>query len=661
MKKTLKKIGIGLLVLLGLQVGVVSYLCYEMSDAKLHVVVKDLLTSLLETDVQVDKVSFKPFGNSIEIYGFDVKDKQNHPLLKVDTLKANVHFLGLLQRKVIVNSLHLSGATAELYKEHPDSAANYQFVIDALPFKGKKKKEKEQKHEKLLLDLDKITVTRTSAKWDVHSELPLNTKDHKELDVNHLYVHNLNMGVSLQSGGTPSTFVGVLDYLHVDEQHSNTSISISDLKFDAIHKHAIVGNLQLAYQDKVLKIQDLNADYSLKEHKDSIYLNISKIYFENGIGVPNRPYNPRRGLFDAKHLKLNLSLQAAAAYMSVDSIAVHVHHLSGKEEKSELSLDDLSFTLFKNRKHALVKDFRLQSRRNKITTDQIDIHLPVYGETPEPWWFQTQTVHMNALLQDISKAFTPALEHFTTPLHATVKLQGNKEQVLVENLQVHTPDKLLNLNAHGSMILPKHKGERVELRFHVDKLAAKNKIKQQILAHFIKQEKTLDFLSDLSDMTFQGDLRIPFRKVYIKGEVGTHFGKLDADVLLNSETAFMTGKVEAKEFQLGIFLDNNNVGPVSVQADVKMDISSKRKAKLLHRPKGKIPMGTLKGKALTASYMGVKLHNVDFNIDSNGKTASGSLGTHGKLVDFSCDFHFDDSNIKESLVAKPHLKVHLRR
>lgn len=660
MKKTLKYIGICLLTLLGLQVGIVLYLCYEMSDARLHVVVTELLSSILETDFHVNKVSFKPFGNSIEIYGFELKDQKHQNLLKVDTLKAKIHFFGLLHQEVIVNSLHLAGATAELYKAHPDSAANYQFVLDALPFSGQKEHQKKTQHSALLLDLNKITVSRTSAKWDILSEDSLNTKNHKELDVNHLWVNDLNLGVSLQSGGYPGSFVGVLDYLQVDEQNSNTTISISDFKFNAKQEYVYVGNIGMVYQDKHLQVHDLKADYSKTQHTDSIYLNINSICFENGIGVPTRPFNPKRGAFDAKHVKLNLSLQAAAAYMSADSIAIQVHHLTGKDETSGLPLDDLSFTLYKNRKHALVSDFYLKSKRNSISTKRIDIQLPTSGDTPKPWSFQTQTVHMHAVLQDISQAFTPALQNFTTPLDATTQFYGEQGHVSVKNLQIHSHGQLLHLQANGNILLPKHKGEKVELLFHINKLNAKNKIKQQILSHFIKSDKTLDFLNDLNDMTFQGNLRIPYHKVFINGEVGTHFGPINADVLLNAEDAFLTGKIEAQEFQLGTFLNNNNLGPISVQADVKMDISSKAKAKILNRTKGKIPMGTLTGKALTASYLGFKLHNVSFNIKSDGKAAAGSLETHGKLLDLSCDFSFDDSNIKESLVAKPHLKLHKR-
>lgn len=656
MKKALKILGIALLVFLGVQGGVVAYLWYELSGDRLPVVAKDLLTSVLETDVEIERASFKPFSNSFAIYGFNIKDRQQKDMLHVDTLTAEVNFWRLLRNEVIVSELNLAGATAELYQTDRKAATNYQFVVDALQFRGEKK-EKKKHQSNLILDLRKVTVSRTSAKWDVLSEEPLNTPDHKQLDANHLWVHDLALEVSLQGGGRPGLFVGKLDYLTVDEHNSNTTIALKDIHFDGKKKHLRMDDVQLAYQDKRLEIQHLKADYSGESHPDSVFLDVQSILFENGIGVPERPFNPRRGAFDAKHLKLNLSLQAAAAHLSADSLAVQVHHLKGTDERSGLTLDDLHLTLYKNRTHAWVKDFMLLSGKSSVRTDEAVVTLPKYGKKKEPWSFVTGTVSIEALLQELSHAFTPALQKFTTPLYATTRLHGTPEAILMKDIIANTADRKITLHANGKMILPKKKGEKADLYFDVSRLYAHNRMKQQILGHFIKQKKTLDFLGDLGDASFKGHLHIPYRKVYIKGEVGTHFGKLDADVLLNSETAFMTGKVAAKAFQLGEFLDNKNIGAVSVEADVKMDIASKRKSKELHRARGKIPMGHLKGKALTASYLGFTLKNIDFDIVSDAKTAKGTLGTKGKGLDVSCDFSFDDADIKHSLKVKPHVKV----
>lgn len=654
-KKTLKILGFAILAFLGIQVAAVAYLCYELSDDRLHVVVQDLLTSVLETEVKVEHVSLKPLSNAVAIYGFNVKDRQQQDMLHVDTLTAEINLWRLINNEVIVKEMNLAGATAVLYKENKDADANYQFAVDALHFQGEKKKK--DKKTDLILDLRKISVSRTSAKWDVLSEEPLNTPDHKQLDANHLWVHNLTLELSLQGGGRPGLFMGKLNNLTVDEHNSNSTIALRDIHFDGKKKHLRMDNIQMAYQDKRLEIQNLKADYSGDIHPDSVYLDIKAINFENGIGVPERPFNPRRGAFDAKHLKLSISLQAAATHISPDSLSVNIHSIKGHDDRSGLALDDLHFTLYKNRTHAWVKDFVLLSGKSSVRTNDIMVTLPKYGKEKHAWSFETGTVNMETVLQELSHAFTISLQNFTTPLYATTRLHGNPEVIEMHNIDAHTADRGIQVRAEGKMVLPKKKGEKVDLYFDVKSMNARNKAKQQILAHFIKKKNTLDFMREIGGVNFRGQLHIPYRKVYIKGNVGTQFGSINADVLLNSETAFMTGKIAANEFDLGKYLDNKNIGAVSVKADVKMDIASKRKAKILHRTRGKIPMGHLKGTALTASYLGLKLKNIDFDIVSDAKTAKGSLGTRGKGLDVSCDFSFDDADIKHSLKVKPHVKV----
>lgn len=667
MKKKLKKIlkitAVTLLTLITLQGAVAAYLCYQLSEDKLPGVAQDLLTSILETEVRVERAAFHPMHNSIAIYGFHLKDQQHQDLLHVDTLTAHVSFLRLLKGQIMVRDLYLAGAQANLYKAAPQSAPNYQFVLEALPFQGNEQSAAQQQKEKghhkpLILDLRSIVLSRTSAQWNIHSEPPLNTPDHKELDMNHLWVHDLALKVHLQSGGYPGSFVGKLDYLHVDEHNSQSKIEMKDIKFDDKSRLLHIRHLQMAYQDKRLDLKHLRADYSRRPNADSVYISVPSIEFENGIGVPRPKRSATRGAFDPKHVRLKLSLRAAASYMSNDSIAVQIHQLQGKEENSRLSLDHLTFALYKNRSRARIDNLHLQSGRNKVSTPHIHVTLPTYGKHPTPLTFRTDKMHIHALLQDLSHTFAPALAQFTTPLSVTTTAQGNNREITLRDIHVATPDGQLTIQATGHFYLPEHKGQRLTMQYDVAQLKATNNAKQRILAHFVKSQKALQFLSNIGPITFRGTVRLPYQQQHISGILTTPYGPINANVVLDSRTAYMTGSLAATDFQLGTFLANPNLGPVSVEAKVKMDISGKAKARQLHRAKGKIPQGTLSGTALTACYKGIYIHNVDFHIENTAHGAHGTLGSTGRLMDLSCDFTFTYPDIRRTLSAKPHVKLH---
>ena len=93
--------------------------------------VSSLLSEALSTQVTVGSVGMGLTGRII-IDDVTIPDQQGDTLLRVGRLAVKAELLSLLEGRIGISSAQLFGAHARLYQADSTSAANYQFLIDAL-------------------------------------------------------------------------------------------------------------------------------------------------------------------------------------------------------------------------------------------------------------------------------------------------------------------------------------------------------------------------------------------------------------------------------------------------------------------------------------------------------------------------------------------------
>ena len=128
----LKVLGGLIASLMVLIVGTVFLLNTDAFQNKLLKHAIGLLSDKLQTRVEIDSVSIGLFSQDIYLYGLDVEDLQHRKMLQLNRLSVNVKWLPLLRNEVRITDASIDGVKAQLYKPRPDSAANFQFIIDAL-------------------------------------------------------------------------------------------------------------------------------------------------------------------------------------------------------------------------------------------------------------------------------------------------------------------------------------------------------------------------------------------------------------------------------------------------------------------------------------------------------------------------------------------------
>lgn len=83
------------------------------------------------TRIEVGSVNIA-FTRSVVLHDIFVESHRRDTLLSIQTLSANVNLLGLFSTKVSLQDVRLDSVTAHITRTLPDSAFNFDFIIDAL-------------------------------------------------------------------------------------------------------------------------------------------------------------------------------------------------------------------------------------------------------------------------------------------------------------------------------------------------------------------------------------------------------------------------------------------------------------------------------------------------------------------------------------------------
>ncbi|WP_300598977.1 translocation/assembly module TamB [Niabella sp.] len=110
------------------------------------------------TEISLERIRIG-FPKDLELNKLYVADKKKDTLIYAEKLGVDLDMLALLSNRVEVSSIELNTVRANIYRLHPDTMFNYQFLVDSLISNEKKPKEAEKKDttSTLKFRLDKIT------------------------------------------------------------------------------------------------------------------------------------------------------------------------------------------------------------------------------------------------------------------------------------------------------------------------------------------------------------------------------------------------------------------------------------------------------------------------------------------------------------------------
>lgn len=571
------------------------------------------LEEKLQTRVKIDDASINVFNQDVNLKGLEVEDLEHRKMIALDKLSLDIDILPLLTNKLIISKADIEGVRARLFKPE-DGPANYQFIIDA--FKSDKPKKDEPKK-----DEDK------------------KKKEPFTLDIKYARL------------------------AAIDLQFNDNKVSLHEVEYDrgwfgAKGKlKALQGQWEMVTKKgpQTASFRIGNLDY--KEDDGKHDLQIGGLQFKIDNHKPRKNTNrPKRGWFDVGHLDVIADMNLVIDYLSKDTLHAVMKRCVAKDTLTGFNVKDFHFSVGATKQNAHLRDIVLQHENTVLNFDSAYVVLPSKKEGRK-FSFQTSLIHGKTLLKDISRPFAKVLQNFKMPLELSVLFSGNDSTLFFRDIEVHTPDKRLTIEAEGGIDHLKKK-EDLDIHFNVRKLSAKGTVKEEIINQFAVKKLMMNQLSSLGDITFKGTVHIPYRREEFKGVLGTAAGSLNFDFTHNDDTHYITGNALTRSFRLGKVLKMPEIGDVGLKASFSVDIDKKRTAQVRKQyGGGKLPIGVVKATVFECSYKKIKVRDLQVDIKSNGAQVDGNISQTNKGLDWACDFSFTDIDKMSNIKVKPKVKV----
>lgn len=574
----------------------------------------ELLEEKLQTKVSIDSININFLKFNVGLYGLDVEDREHRQMLHVERLAVNLDCWGILRDHVKVTYARLEGVKARLYKQKGEEG-NFQFVIDAFKRDKKKGKTKEKEVKKdspdrrLTFEVRDAEIGRIDVVFNTDTfYMDRFTYDRFWTGSQEGKIRHLRGQMEAMTKKGPQTrriSIGTVDILGKDERQQ--------VILDSLH-------------------------FSIDNHK------------------PRKNANrPKRGFFDVGHVDVvaHAELLLNVFDLKRDTIDFQLTKFVARDSVTGFNVKDLRLRAGISKGVAHVKNVTIQQESTVLKFDSARVILPS-KKKGRKFSFQTSKIKGRTELRDISRPFAPVLKNFKMPLELSVVFSGTDSTLTFKDVYVNTPDKLLTITAEGGISHLKEK-EKLNVHFHVNKMVAKGKVKQEIINQFMVKKMMMKQLDNLGNLTYTGDFQVIWKHELFKGVLGTAVGNMAFNFTVDDLNHYITGHIDTKKIHLGKLLEMKDIGDVGVKADFKVDIDKQRTARLRKQHGGKMPFGSVNAFVYEAAYKGIKLKELKVDIKSNGGLLEGSID-HLKSLKWGFDFSLTDLDKASDLKVKPRIK-----
>lgn len=239
------------MTLLGLYVLLLAVLNFGPSQRMLTQMAATELSQLLGTRVAIGRVEVGLF-NRIMLHDVRIEDRQRTDMLQAQLVTAKVELRSLLRRKPLsLRSVSLLDADVCLYQQRPDSATNFQFVIDA--FSSKKSKGPST----LDLRINSLILRRVNISYNQRFKAATPGR----FNPAHLGVTDVNANISLKRLSDRDVMLRVRSFALAEA--SGLRIRSLSFKLTATRTQARITDFELRLQHSLIKQRQMVFRYDL--------------------------------------------------------------------------------------------------------------------------------------------------------------------------------------------------------------------------------------------------------------------------------------------------------------------------------------------------------------------------------------------------------------
>jgi hypothetical protein len=224
------------------------------------------LMKITNNQIVIKNLYFHPFNRLKleEVYAGDLK---GDTLFYAGEVSAGFDLFKLLNNRLLIKSVDLENFVVNIHKEKPESAFNFQFLIDA--FASEKP---DTASSNLTVQIHDITLRKGRFRYDVFSEL---ASSDSLFDYNHIYISNLQADIDLNSIDIEKPDIAIRQLSFIEK--SGLSVTRFQTKLDSEKEKIKLKNLLIRLPHSYFNISEGYLKMSdLKELK--IVLGENSIY-----------------------------------------------------------------------------------------------------------------------------------------------------------------------------------------------------------------------------------------------------------------------------------------------------------------------------------------------------------------------------------------------
>ena len=340
------------------------------------------------------------------------------------------------------------------------------------------------------------------------------------------------------------------------------------------------------------------------------------------------------GKFNSKHVRLqniiaNISLKA----LQNDSINASIKRLS-VDEQSGFELKKLSLKLVANAQKMSIDNFSIDLPGTSLKMDTIHLDydsLGAFKQFTDNVRFTFRTLPSYVTLKDISP-FVPALSNFKEKIELDLDVNGTINQLNCSKLAINAGNQF---QVEGDVSLQDLSHPQDAFIFgNLSKLSANSNGIGFLVRNLNKEYNGVPpILERLGDLSFRGEISGYFTDLVTYGLFHTNIGTVKTDLKLSSDKEkglfAYSGAIKTIDFKLGKLLNNNKLGEVTFNLDVKGAHYDRQRPSII-----------LKGLIAAIEYSNYKYENITLDGEYkhggfNGKAAlndeNGSVAVNGSI------------------------------
>jgi len=530
------------------------------------------LEKKLNTKVEVGKI-YIGFPKDVVIEKIYIEDLGKDTLLSAGKLRLNIALFKLLRNDIEINDVSLKDVTAKIKRQLPDTAFNFQFIIDAFTSADKKESETQKDTtgsfaiKSVSLDnirlLYKDVLTGNDVEtWLDHLETKIPKIDlvHSQFDITRFTVDGLNAKiyqsepiVKTKTGSKDSAYmqVAIPFQLNIKEvllkkikldYRNNVSSFYSSLDLDKLlvrpgkidlEKRIIdLDELELNETTAAIRLgktqqsknveketeQEINrpAENSWQILAASIRLNNNNLLFDN-----DNETKAAAGI-DYAHLNAgNLTLHVDNFYFSTDSISGIIKKGS-LVEKSGFDVEKLQTDFTYSGKGASIKNLLLKTPGTELKNKAVINYYSLESLKSDPGNMQLDISLQNSFVQvkDIL-AFMPDLK--SQPLFS------NSQNVIYVNSELHGRLSQLNID---KLQVKGLSNTKVDITGSISGIPTTKKIKSDLVIRSIQSTRK-DLLAIMPAGSLPENITLP-ENFSLTGKINGGIEKITTTLLLKT-------------------------------------------------------------------------------------------------------------------------------